>query len=593
MRVLTRPDETVEESDRRQPARVWPIAALAGLAIILFWPLVGDFRTQFWADTGDGAFFIWNYWSFPKYVFSLQSPFVTQDIWYPIGVHTAFNTNVPLWSMLAGVLRPIVGLETASMLFGLTAVVGSGAGAYLLARQLGTSRWAAFYAGAAFMLLPWRTNRVITHLNLMHTEFLVFGIYAFLALRSSPSRLRAVLLGLVVGGAFLTDYTLAFLVVLALATLAAARFRETFQREQLVRLGQAAAVALLVSLPLLIPAVRDIASGQYASAPGLAGADAYSTDVLSWLLPHPKHPLWGAPFTDKFETISGHERFAYGGFMVFGLAVAGAAMRNRRKWPWIILGVAFFLLSFGPGLKINGWTGDAFSYLGFKFSIPMPYLLLHQIPGFGGFRAPARFAPVASLAFIMLGALALHRFGQRSPRLAVALPLLATLVMVVEFLPPTSYLNLEAKASPAYALMGADPDPGAVIDIPLQFRNQNGPVGDSYTAPADHSLYMYFATIHQRPMAGGTMSRAPDGRIRSLERIPIYGQILALQGDYGPDKVRPATFTVADLQALGIRFIVFHKESPMPAVRQHFERLNLAVFADDADVLVLKVPGPH
>lgn len=591
MRVLVRPEETVEAPDSPLGRRVWPLAGLAILAVVLFWPLVGDFRTQFWADTGDGAFFVWNYWSFPRYVFSLQSPFVTSDIWYPIGVHTAFNTNVPLWSMLAGFLRPVVGLEGASMLFGLTAVIGSGAGAYLLARHLGTSRWAALYAGVAFMLLPWRTNRIITHLNLMHTEFLVFGILAFLALRASPSRARAVLLGLVVGGAFLTDYTLAFLVVLALATLAAARFRETLQRELLVRLAQAAGVALLVALPLLVPAVRDIRAGQYANPPGLAGADAYSTDVLSWVLPHPKHPLWGSPFSDKFETVSGHERFAYGGFVVSALAVAGAAMRNRRKWPWVVLGGAFFLLSFGPGLKVNGWTGDAFSYLGFEFSIPMPYLLLHQIPGFGGFRAPARFAPVASLAFILLGALALHRWGSRSPRLAVVLPLAATLLTVVEFLPPRSYLNLEAKASPAYAAMGADPDPGAVIDVPLQFRNQNGPVGDSYIAPFDHSLYMYFATIHRRPMAGGTMTRAPDARIRTLERIPIYGQILALQGDYGPEKVRPATFTVDDLRSLGIRFVVFHKESPMPAVQQHFESLDLPVFADDADVLVLKVPG--
>jgi hypothetical protein len=570
--------------------RTWPFAGLAALAVVLYWPLLRDLHTRFWADTGDGPFFIWNYWSFPRYVLSFESPFTTADIFYPVGVHTAFNTNTPLWSMLAGLLRPPLGLPATSVAIGMVAVVGSGVGAYLLARQLGVSRWAAFFAGTAFMLLPWRTNRIITHLNLIHTEFLVFGIYAFVALRRFPSRGWALLLGAMVGCAFLTDYTGALLLLLALAMLAAFGWRETLRRQCLIRLGQAAGVALLLALPLLIPAVRDIRTGQFATPPGLGGADLYSTDVLSWVLPHYKHPWWGDPFADKYETVSGHERFAYAGFVVVGLAVGGAMLRDRRKWPWIGLGFSFFLLSFGPALHVNNWTGRGFSYDGFKFAVPMPYLILHQIPGFGGFRAPARFAPVASLAFIMLGALALQRFTERSSRLAVALPLAATLLTVVEFLPPTAYHTLDSRLPATYRRMAADPDPGAVLDIPLQFRNQNGPFGDSYTQPNDHTEFMYSATVHRRPMAGGTVSRAPDSRIQSLARIPVYHQILSLQGDYGPENVKPATFTAADLRELGIRFVVYHNKHPMPAVREHVEGLRLPLFAEDDLIVVWKVP---
>ena len=54
-----------------------------------------------------------------------------------------------------------------------------------------------------------------------------------------------------------------------------------------------------------------------------------------------------------------------------------------------------------------------------------------------------------------------------------------------------------------------------------------------------------------------------------------------------------ATFGVDDLRALGIGFVVYHRDRPFPAVFDHLSGLGLPVVADDGVVLVWRVPGAH
>lgn len=567
-----------------------PGLGLVLVGVLAYWPLVWHLRTQFWSDSGDGAAFIWNYWSVPRALLSGHNPFVTHAILFPVGAHTAFDTNVPLWSVLSWPLARVFGLSVASVLIGLTAVIASGTGAYLLARRIGCSRWVAFFAGVAFELLPYRTNRIITHLNLIHTELLAFGILAVLALYEEHTRGRALALGLAVGLTVLTDFTYALMLLVALAVLGLVHLRQTVQREMLLRLLQAGGLALVLSLPVLIPSAQDVRAGEYAAQPGLGGAQAYSADLLSWVVPYSRQPLWGSAFDATNASVTGGERVEFTGFVVLALAAVGLFAGGRRRWGWIALAAVFGLLSFGPGLHVNGSTGSAFSYDGFHFSVPMPFLLLEHIPGFRGFRAPARFGVVASLALIMLAALGLEGLARRWPRRAVLLPVVATVLVAIEFLPPTSYLTMLVAQPAAYRLMAQDRSPGAVLDLPLQFRTGYGVVGDQGPPPGDDSRFMYEAITTRRPMAGGSVSRLPDQRMAALEAIPVYAQILRLQGDAG-EEGGPATFTPADLHALGIRFVVDHREAAKPAAVAYMASLQMPVFAQDGSVTVWKVPG--
>src|SRR5690242_5823417 len=94
-------DLTVEEVP---DAGFWRLhgPALAGyvlLTAVMFWPVVGHFRTRILSDGGDGAAYLWNLWSLPRALLGGHNPFDTKDLFFPVGAHTAFNTNMPLLSI--------------------------------------------------------------------------------------------------------------------------------------------------------------------------------------------------------------------------------------------------------------------------------------------------------------------------------------------------------------------------------------------------------------------------------------------------------------------------------------------------------------
>lgn len=558
------------------------------VSVVAFWPLVRHPRSQYWADGGDGATFIWSYWALPRALLDGRSPFTTTEIFHPVGAHLAYATNVPLVSVLSWPLQRVLGLAATSVVIGLFALVSSAVGAHLLARKAGCGRGAAAFAGLAYLLVPWRTNRVITHLNLIHTEFIAFSLLAALALYERPSRTRAALLGSVMGLALLTDLNLAVLSAVPVVILALYRHRDTIRREVALRLAGSVAVALVVASPALVALAGDAGAGEIDAPRSSLETGLYSTDLLSWLLPHPEHPLWGSPFRAVHDRAAGGERFAYLGVVVALLVLVGL-WRGRRRGLWVTIAVSTFVLALGPGLRVNGWTGSRFRSGEYPFSIPLPFLLITKLPGAGAFRVPARLAAVASLAAIVLAALgldALVRTRARRSRLAVLG--VACVLLALDFLPPRRYLTLPVATDPAYAAMAADPEPGAVLDIPLQFRTGTDRVGGADIGPLEHSRFMALATLHRRPMAGGTVARLPDRRLEELLDIGVYRDVLRLQGDID-DGVAPS-FDAEDLRRLGILFVVIHHESPAPAAADHFRGLGLTLFADDADVTVWRVP---
>src|SRR5437660_5895657 len=181
--------------------------ALAGyvlLTAVCFWPVAGHLRTRILSDGGDGASYLWNLWDVPHALVHGHNPFDTGDIFFPVGAHTAFNTNMPLVGVLSWPLQKLFGLGVAANLVQLAAVVLSGFAAYLLATHVTGNRPASFVAGAAFTFAPYRFVHA-SHYDLSHLELLPFAILALLLLYEQASRRRALVFGALAGATFLTD----------------------------------------------------------------------------------------------------------------------------------------------------------------------------------------------------------------------------------------------------------------------------------------------------------------------------------------------------------------------------------------------------
>ena len=569
-----------------------PAVVAIGLVVLAFyWPLLHHLSTRTLSDGADGASFLWSYWDIPHELTSGHDPFSTGQVFHPVGASTAFNTNTPLFALLSWPLARLVGLGVAANLLGLACVVATGVAGYLLARRECGRAGAAVVAGIAVALLPRHVLASFDAYNISHLELIGFGLLAALRLFDRPTRGRAVVLGVVGGLTVCTDFTLTVFLVLAVAVVAAVRWRQAATPAMVRRAAEAVATAAVISAPVTVPAAVAVAGHQLTPLPGFGGADMFSADLLSWVVPPDFHPWWGTAVAG-INQHTGGGRLAYPGLVTLGLGLAGIVVsRGRVRATWAALAGVFFVLSLGPFLLVDGHAGGGLSFLGDRFALPLPYLALRLVPGLGELRVPSRFADVAALALAVLGAVALARLSgrldaARRPALARAVPVVAGVLVVMDLL--TRFWPLQPVAVPAaYRAIAAAPGDAAVLELPLQWRDGFRRVGDN-AANRDDTIFMYYATSHGHPLVSGMVARYPDSRFARLDSVPVYRQVLALESEPGYSD-RP-TFTASDLARLGIGFVVLHRDRPLPAAWSYMSRLHLRVLADDGAVVVLGVP---
>jgi hypothetical protein len=558
------------------------VAALLGylaLTVALLWPAIRWFAQRPMVGTGDSSVFYWAWWAQPRALLDGNDPFVTDQLFFPVGADLALTTTTPLIAVATAPVRAVLGPAAQINLVQLGSFWLSAVGAYLLAVRLVHHRGAAFVAGVAFAMAPYRFFHQSDHLNLIHTGFLPFGVLALLRLLEVPSWRRAVALGAVVGAAFITDPHIAALTLTCLVpTVVAERARLLEQRRAV---GLAVVVAVVIAAPLLVPALRATASGE-GSAVDPDVMVLYSSDPVRWLLPPTDHPVLGA----VSESIGGRhpdEGVAHPAWGMVALAVIGASstwFATRRRW--VALVAIGGILSLGPFLKIGDRVLD----------VPLPYRALVELPGIETMRAAGRFAIVAVLAIDVLAAVGIVTLLRRWGRERVILVGVLALVLF-ELWPPVPAHRSDDVPEP-YEHIAASSNPGAVLELPLQWSTGEVIIGD--TAPRgldgripDHSIFMVYATVHEHPLVSGSVSRYPRDRLEELLAIPTFRQILALEGS--PRFEDEPTFTARDLRDIGIGFVVYHRDRPVPDLLRHLESLDLPVLADDGTVVVWEVDG--
>jgi hypothetical protein len=567
------------------------LSALTAFTLIFYWQVTSTLGTNEWtSNMQDGASFAWGLWNFADDLFHGRDPFVTKDIFYPLGAPLGFHTYVPLLSIISWPIVQLFGLTTAYTLMTLLGPVLSGFGAYYLALHLTKNKWAAFYAGAAYAALPDHALRMVGHLNLNQTWILPFGVLALIRFYQEPRRKTIVQLGVVLGLSLWVDAIFTSFLMVASAVTFLCALRRSMSRSMLVDWLKVGAVSFATASPILLAMFRDIKNKQLDPLPGWGEANHENADVLSYFIPSEFNPVTGSWF-GHLSYVSG-EKFTFIGWTVVALAIAGLFLwKSQWKKTITVMLATFFVLSLGPFLKIAGWKGDWFTYLKEDFSIPLPYFAIHFVPILNGVRIPARFGFMTDLLVIVLAAGALAviatrlKAPQRKPWLMPVITLVAVALMTVESLPGDVPPQKPTAIPAPYTAIKNDPGNGAVLEIPLQWRDGFGHIGDG-TVLRDHTVFMYYATKHEKPLVNGMIARYPDKSEIALQKIPAYSQILTLQNDADP---QPITFGVNDLRSLGIGYVVAHRDTPMPRVFDYVQNFQLPVLADDGNTIVWKV----
>jgi len=564
--------------------------ATAGYVVITcvyYWNGVRNIAGSFISDGADGAAFLWTWWHIPNALVDGSNLFSAPNLFFPVGVRLGFHTTAPLEGMAAWLLSLVLGTVLAVNLVNLAGVVLTGLGAFMLARHQCHNDRVAFVAGTAFLLLPQHAARIQGHWNLNHAWVLPFALWALLRVYDKPSRKRVVILGLLVAATFLTDLTYFVFWLGAAVLIALWRRRETLERwRPLVLSGAIAGVA---ALPMALPMLMDLRHNELDPLPQFGGAQEHSADLLGFVTPTSLHPLWGGLFDGLEGSVFGLEEYPYVGLALLALFVVALVRRWRLGpvGPWPLIAGVFALLSLGPFLHVNGWTGTWFERFGFRFSVPLPFYVFHRIPVLSGLRIPGRFSIVAALAIGVTASVALARILRNRPRTwqwQWGAPALVLAITMVELL-PAPHVPLQADEVPAaYKAIERHPDQGAVLEIPLFWRDGFGQVGST----SNQDLLLYYATKHERPVVNGMIARLPTKRRAALYGFPLFRQLLTLQGQVGFSD--PVAFNAADLRELGIDFVVYHRSRPYPHLLAYVELLQLEELADDGDTIVWHVP---
>ncbi len=447
---------------RHQRKHVIVIIAYTVIALVMTFPLALNFASVIPGVPGDSTSFLWALgWAKTALVDLHVNPFRTDFVYYPLGGATQLMWAVSLIAFASIPLQFLIGLIPTYNLLYLAASVLTAYGMFLLAEYvISNSTWqmtndkfdphplppfqtflvvqfvmqnrrlaargstlAAFTAGLIFAFAPLRLGYGLAFFNLFNTQFIPFFVLFLLRATRERSWRDAILAGVFFGLNAYVDFQIAALLALFALVYAAYVFAEDWRaaRAAMARWAVAALVAAALSAPMVAVLQQDFNAegGNYIRVFPLKYSLDRSYDLASYFVPNARSALYadaplkvigvnasskpddGAPLNPDAQ--------AFVGYIALALAAYAVARRWRAARFWLFTAILFALLGLGPSLHV----------LGNDTGIPLPYVLVHEIPILNNIRIPMRYGIMVSFALAMLAAIAIDQL-QKNYKLQIA-----------------------------------------------------------------------------------------------------------------------------------------------------------------------------
>jgi len=565
------------------------VLAYVLLTLGMTYPLLFRLGSHYVGTGGDLLIFPWNDWWSRKCLLEGRNPFFTTWLFYPRGVSLVYHNfawlNTALWLPLS----PLVGSIAATNLIFLFNLALGGIGMYLLVHYMTGEPRAAFVAGLIFAFWPCRMSHY-NHPNMISIGWIpLFLLFLMRTIREKPKRMYSSASSALLGGLFLALTGLArwlhllFTGGLALLYLAYSvlRERQYWNRRTVAALVLMAGLATLVMLPLLSPLVlAQLKGGEKAEDVFSTDPEITSTDLLSYFVPDRSHPLFRPWLADLWSRM---RRGAYLGYGALALVGLGLWRGRRDRGLWLVVGVGLFVLSLGPNLQVAGR----------QFDVTLPYAWVQDWPVVQVLRHPNRFSVYLSLPVAVLAGYGMawlagpaavsracpeadRRSHCRRARRAWLWTVCVGALVLFEYL-PWPYPTVQPSVPPFYHQLAQEPGEFAILDLPMGARTVAKP-------------YMYYATIHGKPLVEGHVSRLPVSAYDFIDSIPL------LRGLHQDNEMDPALGDVSrQLSALAqanVRYVVLHPDLVPPEQMARWQDwLGVApAFADQQTVVYRTQP---
>lgn len=493
------------------------------------WPRA-TYLTGSLPDTRDAGSYVWGFWWVAHQIEHFGNPWFTRSIAAPVGTQLGLHALVVLPSVL---LIPVTAVFGPSASYNLLSLALPGLMCYAMyrvARLWLPSQVGAIAAGAFFGLSSMLTWRSWYHMNLAAGAlFLPIVLEAAVRFTRRPDRRQAVILGVAVGAALLTDQELAVLaIILAACPLLPWLLRRPVTA-QLKPAALALAVGAVVASPQIIAIVQQFASGGAGSPTG-ALATSYvvsGVQLPDMFLLSPRvgnYGLGGLGFAYSGPTGDGIATY---GLVLSLLAVFGVVVgwRQRRTRRLALLWLGCILLSLGAVLKIGSheFIPVPMSLYGRPVSAIMPYSWFVRIPGMSGFREANRIMMLGIVPASLLAGAAVNWLRYH------AAPAIAVVAVLAFFEAgwsgnPNPMGTMPTSLPAVDGPIAADHSGSLVVDIPFGIRGGTNIVGSGFDPEAQ-----VLQTADGHPRAVGFISRVPQPTVTGVEAQPFYWNLLNVQ----------------------------------------------------------------
>jgi hypothetical protein len=630
----------------RAPRAAVALLGYACVAIAFFWPLPAELTgTLPGSPSGDTGVYVWNLWVFRHELIAHgRSPLFTSEIIalappVPLALHN-YTTFADL---LALPLLPLFGTVATFNLLTIASSVLSALMMFVLLRRITADDGAAWVGGALFGFSPFMTARSMAHFSLVQAAALpAFGLVVE-RLRTAPSIRWAVLAGVVIAWAFVSDPYYAVYCLL-IGAFAASSLVGSVERgpARLTRvpLRTALDVAILC-LGALIAGITIGGGGRFELLGLRISMTRLYTPVLLltllivariWITLRPRI-AWTPRLLRPHVWTAAVAALTCAMLLAPVLSAMTASIRERQwiapdtRWRSSAAGVA--LLAFAvpnPTGSLLGWISRdwtaalpegfvenvaavpwtvivtivvALLYAGLRlprywvaFTAFFALLALGPFVHVGGWAtyvptpwALMRYLPVVGAARMPTRLTVLVMFGA-----AVLRPWLAAAVvgvfLLAELMPAPRTLY-PAHAPQFLNTIAADPRDIRVLHLPFGLR-------DGLTSAGDHNaLSQFYQGFHEKPLLGGYLSRLRRTDVELYRSIPFFESLIALseRRQVPPERLEHVIASAGEWRPrLGIGYVIVYGDRASPQLVSFAKSaLDLEFVASEGDQALYRV----
>lgn len=556
---------------------------VAGIAVT--WPRV----TYLWGTlpaTRDAGGYVWDFWWVARQAAHLSSPWSTRYLAAPVGADLGFHTLMPLPGLL---MTPVTLAFGPSATYNLLSILCPGLLCYVMyraARLWLPSQLGAITAGAFFGLsaiLAWRSWYEV---NLaLGALFLPMALEGAVRLRRRPGRRQAVILGVVMGAAVLTDQESAVLAAIVVVLVGVPWLLRHPSLSAVRTLILAALTGAVVASPQISVMIQQASANRIpASRAGILDVNYVNSGAALGQLfaPSPRVADYGLTAVSQYYYHGPTSIVVITfGLVLTALALFGIAVswRRRHARSLALLWAGCAVLSLGSALWIGNhdYIPMAEMVHGVRLSSVMPFTWFTRIPGLSTFREANRFTELGLLPAVLLAGAAVEWL--RSHAWAVLIPVLALGVLEAGWSGNPGIGTMPTAMPALDRPIAAQHNGSIVVDLPFGIRGGLPVIGDGFPPES-----MVLATADGHPLADALISRIPAGTLSGIEGHPFYAALLNAQG--GKHRTSQAEFAaaVADARRMHIgRVLVWRRAHDLVRVLR-LTGFRLAYQADGVQV---------